>query len=88
MTVYIRRDGSLLRAQITEPSDQAALNLAARRIVELATPFAPCPNKWLLARMYSSLPAAGVLRMTGSVCTARMCNKIVLSTASSGKSRP
>ncbi|MCC9164393.1 energy transducer TonB [Alcaligenes aquatilis] len=44
MTVYIRRDGSLLRAQITEPSDQAALNLAARRIVELAAPFAPLPE--------------------------------------------
>ncbi|URW82209.1 energy transducer TonB [Alcaligenes sp. DN25] len=45
MTVYIRRDGSLLRAQITEPSDQAALNLAARRIVELAAPFAPLPEQ-------------------------------------------
>lgn len=44
MTVYIRRDGSLLRAQITQPSDQAALNLAARRIVELAAPFAPLPE--------------------------------------------
>lgn len=45
MTVYIRRDGSLLRAQITQPSDKAALNLAARRIVELAAPFAPLPEK-------------------------------------------
>ncbi len=45
MTVYIRRDGSLLRAQITQPSEQAALNLAARRIVELAAPFAPWPEQ-------------------------------------------
>ncbi|HCB1211972.1 energy transducer TonB [Alcaligenes faecalis] len=45
MTVYIRRDGSLLRAQITQPSDQATLNLAARRIVELAAPFAPLPEQ-------------------------------------------
>lgn len=45
MTVYIRRDGSLLRAQITQPSDQPALNLAARRIVELAAPFAPLPEQ-------------------------------------------
>ncbi|MBY6347144.1 TonB family protein [Providencia rettgeri] len=45
MTVYIRRDGSLLRAQITQPSEQAALNLAARRIVELAAPFAPLPEQ-------------------------------------------
>jgi len=58
MTVYIRRDGSLLRAQITQPSDQAALNLAARRIVELAAPFAPLPEQ--LA------PGADVLVITRS----------------------
>ncbi|GHC48604.1 energry transducer TonB [Alcaligenes pakistanensis] len=45
MTVYIRRDGSLLRAQITQPAEEAALNLAARRIVELAAPFAPLPEQ-------------------------------------------
>lgn len=58
MTVYIRRDGSLLRAQITEPSDQAALNLAARRIVELAAPFAPLPEQ--------VAPGADVLVITRS----------------------
>lgn len=58
MTVYIRRDGSLLRAQITEPSDQAALNLAARRIVELAAPFAPLPEQ--------VAPGADVLVVTRS----------------------
>ncbi|KGP02317.1 hypothetical protein ASL22_15770 [Alcaligenes faecalis] len=58
MTVYIRRDGSLLRAQITEPSDQAALNLAARRIVELASPFAPLPEQ--------VAPGADVLVITRS----------------------
>uniref|UniRef100_UPI003CFD8A38 energy transducer TonB n=1 Tax=Alcaligenes faecalis TaxID=511 RepID=UPI003CFD8A38 len=58
MTVYIRRDGSLLRAQITQPSEQAALNLAARRIVELAAPFAPLPEQ--LA------PGADVLVITRS----------------------
>ena len=58
MTVYIRRDGSLLRAQITQPSDQAALNLAARRIVELAAPFAPLPEQ--------VAPGADVLVITRS----------------------
>lgn len=58
MTVYIRRDGSLLRAQITEPSDQAALNLAARRIMELAAPFAPLPEQ--------VAPGADVLVITRS----------------------
>ncbi|HRL22484.1 MAG TPA: hypothetical protein PLG97_10995 [Alcaligenes sp.] len=43
MTVYIRRDGSLLRAELTQPAKEPALNLAARRIVELAAPFAPLP---------------------------------------------
>lgn len=43
MTVYIRRDGSLLRAEITRAAADPALNLAARRIVELAAPFAPLP---------------------------------------------
>ncbi len=58
MTAYIRRDGSLLRAQITEPSEQAALNLAARRIVELAAPFAPLPEQ--------VAPGADVLVITRS----------------------
>jgi len=43
MTVYIRRDGSLERAEITHPSDHAVLNQAALRIAQLAAPFAPLP---------------------------------------------
>ncbi|MGB3276518.1 MAG: TonB family protein [Castellaniella sp.] len=43
LTVYIRRDGSLDHIQFDQPSDQAILNSAARRIVELAAPFDPLP---------------------------------------------
>lgn len=43
LTVYIRRDGSLERIQFDRPSNQAVLNSAARRIVELASPFDPLP---------------------------------------------
>ncbi len=43
LTVYIRKDGSLERAEIDRPSDQAILNLAAMRIIQLAAPFAPLP---------------------------------------------
>ncbi len=43
LTVFIRRDGSLDHIQFDRPSDQAVLNGAARRIVELAAPFDPLP---------------------------------------------
>lgn len=43
LTVYIRRDGSLDHIQFDRPSEQAVLNSAARRIVELAAPFDPLP---------------------------------------------
>lgn len=58
MTVYIRRDGSLLRAELTRPASDPALNLAARRIVELAAPFAPLPPE--------VAPGADVLVITRS----------------------
>src|SRR5690606_200234 len=43
LTVYIQRDGSLLKVEINQPSSHAVLNLAATRIVQLAAPFAPLP---------------------------------------------
>lgn len=43
LTVYIRRDGSLDHIQFDRPAQQAILNSAARRIVELAAPFDPLP---------------------------------------------
>jgi len=43
LTVYIKKDGQLERVEIDRPSDHAVLNLAARRIVQLAAPFAPFP---------------------------------------------
>ncbi|MGB6104773.1 MAG: energy transducer TonB [Pusillimonas sp.] len=43
LTVHIRRDGSLERVEINQPSRHAVLNLAASRIVQLAAPFAPLP---------------------------------------------
>ncbi|NYT66611.1 TonB family protein [Alcaligenaceae bacterium] len=43
LTVYINRDGSLNRIDIDQPSQHAVLNLAARRIVQLAAPFPPLP---------------------------------------------
>jgi protein TonB len=43
LTVYIGRDGQLIRAEINRPSDHAVLNLAAKRIVQLAAPFPPLP---------------------------------------------
>ncbi|TAN27434.1 MAG: energy transducer TonB [Castellaniella sp.] len=43
LTVYIRRDGQLDHITFDRPSDQAILNSAARRIVELAAPFDPLP---------------------------------------------
>jgi len=44
LSVTIRRDGSLVRVEIDRPSEHAILNLAARRIVQLAAPFAPLPD--------------------------------------------
>ncbi len=43
LTVYIGRDGQLLRIEINRASSHAVLNLAAQRIVQLAAPFAPLP---------------------------------------------
>lgn len=41
LTVYIRRDGALDHVEFNQPSTQAVLNSAARRIIELAAPFEP-----------------------------------------------
>lgn len=43
LTVYIRRDGSLQKVEIDRPAQQAVLNQAALRIVQLAAPFPPLP---------------------------------------------
>lgn len=43
LTVYIKKNGELARIDIDKPSEHAVLNLAARRIVQLAAPFAPLP---------------------------------------------
>lgn len=43
LTVYIKKNGELARIDIDRPSEHAVLNLAARRIVQLAAPFAPLP---------------------------------------------
>lgn len=43
LTAYIKRNGDLLRIEITQPSEHAVLNLAAQRIVQLGAPFAPLP---------------------------------------------
>ena len=43
LTAYIRKDGSLERVEINTPSSEPVLNLAARRIVQLAAPFPPLP---------------------------------------------
>lgn len=43
LTVYIRRDGSLEKVEIDRPANQAVLNQAAMRIVQLAAPFPPLP---------------------------------------------
>jgi len=43
LTVYIKRNGDLLRIEVNQPSEHAVLNLAAQRIVRLAAPFAPLP---------------------------------------------
>jgi len=43
MTVYIRADGSLAEAVIDRPAEHQVLNLAARRIVQLAAPYPAFP---------------------------------------------
>lgn len=43
LTVYIDKNGNLVRVEMNRPSSHAVLNLAARRIVQLAEPFAPLP---------------------------------------------
>ncbi len=43
LTVYIRPDGSLQKVEIDRPAQQAVLNQAAMRIVQLAAPFPPLP---------------------------------------------
>lgn len=43
LTVYIRQDGTLDKIEIDRPSPHAVLNLAAKRIVQLAAPFPPLP---------------------------------------------
>lgn len=43
LTVYIAKNGDLIRMEINKPSEHAVLNLAAQRIVQLAAPFAPLP---------------------------------------------
>lgn len=39
ITVYIQSDGQLQEIELNRPSTQAALNLAAQRIIQLAAPF-------------------------------------------------
>lgn len=41
MTVYIDSDGALLRVDIHQPAQNPIFNVAAQRIVRLASPFAP-----------------------------------------------
>lgn len=43
ITVTVRSDGSLVDMVIDKPSEHAVLNQAARRIVQLASPFPPFP---------------------------------------------
>lgn len=45
LSVYIRKDGTLDKIEIDQPSPHAVLNLAARRIVQLAAPFPPLPSE-------------------------------------------
>lgn len=44
ITVSIRADGSVAAVEIDRPSQHAMLNQAARRIVQLASPFPPLPS--------------------------------------------
>lgn len=43
VTITVRKDGSLAGFVIDQPSQYAVLNQAARRIIEMAAPFAPFP---------------------------------------------
>lgn len=43
LSVYIARDGSVLKTQVDQAADHPELNLAAQRIVQLAAPFNPVP---------------------------------------------
>ena len=43
MTVAVRKDGSVVEAAIDKPSGSPVLDRAARRIVNMAAPFAPFP---------------------------------------------
>ncbi len=43
ITVTVRADGSIANVEIDQPSPHAVLNQAARRIVQMAAPFAPFP---------------------------------------------
>jgi len=43
MTVTLRADGTVLDVEIDRPAEQPLLNQAARRIVQLASPFEPFP---------------------------------------------
>jgi len=62
LTVTIRRDGSLAHIDIDRPSEHAILNLAARRIVQLAAPFAPLPDE--IARTTDALTITRVWHFT------------------------
>ena len=44
-SLTIRSDGVLTDINIDRPSDKALLNLAVRRIAQLASPFAPFPSE-------------------------------------------
>lgn len=43
MTVYIDKEGTLLKVSIHQPAQHPLFNLAAQRIVRLAAPFSPFP---------------------------------------------
>jgi protein TonB len=45
MTVAVRRDGSVESVLLNTPSEHELLNQAARRIVDLAEPYAPVPQQ-------------------------------------------
>lgn len=45
LTVFIRKDGQLDHIEFDRPASQAILNSAAKRIIELAQPFAPLPKE-------------------------------------------
>src|SRR5690606_2130938 len=86
LTVYIRRDGSLLRVEIDRPAMHPVLNQAALRIVQLAAPFPPLPAElaadtdilaitrtWHFTRdqLDTRLPCAHDLEHAPSVCRHR-----------------